>query len=1161
MRGGNNPNQTIPVAFPDGGLDESGAYADQRSRTTPVALNVVPWDGITGRRRPSRRPALVRYCDESVGSGSIQDINSVAISRDQTTPSGKLFSVNGASGGDNGRVYGPTGSTVYTTADQQGTQTLGCVDNDGNFYMASVDSGGTTVGLCKVNPNGVGSTVWTVSMAVSGSGTGCKIWGLAALDGVVYLWLIDIVGSGIYRFDGDDGTRLDPQAWLDTNSGLVSATATAVRAYQNMAFGGSVIGVVGGRDSKLILQRISTNGAIASSTTLQDPFVSYQSRLVADQGGNFYVLTNASGAAANQLIKVNTAGNLVAAFGTAGVITSSGSGAVDIAYEPTTYSMCVVGTAIFPNVTGAGADDSYQRFGAVDGVLVHHGKPDSQTTWNAICADGVGGMRIRRSAASGDDLASIQMTGTVNWKIATGLGTTTQMLWLQCTGYNLASRGSPTNQGRFFRRLAVVDGALRRFTTQDVTTIDAAFVSPGPVTVPSALHQLKLYYADGESGYRYYDAQTDSTGTLAASAGALPQAANGSYGTLIAMWRDRLLIAGVDGDLQNYFASKQGDATNWDYNPTPPNAQQAFAGNLVRAGRCPDVITALVPWSDDVCIFGCDHEIWRMTGDPADGGGFDQVSAVTGMARGQAFCFDPQGTLYFWGTRGGLYRMMGPQQKPQLVSGPIQDRALGVDLNAVVVRMVWWDDYEGVLILISPKDPNAAATHYFWDRGTEIFSPITKQTGAFSWWPFQFANTAHNAVAVHTFDGDDPDDRAMLLGGRDGVVRTLSVSATSDDGTAITSQLYMTPIRTKTDLAFVLKDLQVAMAQNSPGVNLAFHAGETVQAAVNNGRAFLRSLQPGRNRSISVRVRGHAVIPELYSSAVALPWSLENMAAVIEVKPEGPARRIFIKSEPPELPDNIPTPEPEPDPGTPWTPLLYPFRLWVYGDDASLASLSDGDSVDSWTNRGGAGGVVWDGGGVATKPIIKKGANGLNGLPIVRFNGTNEYLLGNLAVSNYWSASAKSIFMVVKANSNVTNNSKGPLSDAAAFCDLYQRSTGVWGFQNWDGNYDDANVTGTLNAWTIITAWHGAGQIGLRLDGDGQATAASGNTTNVAGTLYLGRRNGAGYIQCDIAEVIITNEEVPDTIKQYVEGYLAWKYDLTGLLPSSHPWKNTTPVV
>lgn len=1159
-----NPNQTVPVSMPQGGLDESGAYHDQRSSTTAVASNVVPWDPISMRRRISRRPGFTKYCSEALATGQpVQDINSVAISRDQTTPSGRLFSVNGASGGDNGRVYSSTGTTVYSTANQQGTQTLGCVDNDGDFYIASINAGGTTFGLAKVDPLSTGATDWTVSMSLTGTGTGPKIWGLAALDDVVYVWIIDNDAPGIYRFATDDGARMDPGAWKDTNAGMVSATATPVRAYQNMAMGGSVLGVVGGLSSNLVLQRIATSGVIATSTTLK-AFNSYPCRIVADQGGNFYVLTEVTGTAANAIYKVNTGGNLVSAFGTAGVIQgdASSTGARDIAYEPTTYSLCVVGTAIFDNVTGAGADDSYQRFGAVDGVLVHHGKPNTVATWDAICADGLGNMRLRRSAASGDDLISLNMAGTVvNWAVATALGSTSEMLWLQCTGYNLAPRGSSMQNVRSTRRIGVVGGSLVRFTADEVTSIEAAFVSAGAPVVWSSLHQLKLYYADGNS-YRYYDAQTDAAGTLTASGGSsLPLATNGATPTLVMMWRDRLIWAGLEGDMQNYFASAQGDATDYDYNPTPPVPTQAFAGNNVDAGKCPDIITALIPWTDDIAIFGCDHEIWRMTGDPADGGRLDQVSDQTGMAWGRAFCFDPQGTLYFFGSRGGLFRMTSPQGKPQLVSGPIADRLANIDTGLNIIRLVWWDEKEGVIVVVSPRDPTEETTHYFWDRGTEIFSPVTKQSGAFSWWPFVFGNTNLNAVAIHTFDGDEPDDRVILWGGRDGFVRYMDDVALDDDGTAIESRVYMPAIRTKSDLAFLLKDLQAEMGQNSSDVTCSLHIGETLEAAVNNARKFTRTFTDGRNRSISYRARGHAIIPELYSTEVALPWSLDAMRAIIEIKPAGPAQRIFIKSTAPAMDVDIPTPDPEPEPGTPWTPDVYPFRLWVYGGDSSLSALADGDPVETWTNRGGAGGVVWYSGVAGTRPLIKLAGNGLNNLPIIRFDGTDDSLGTNLVASEYWSASAKSIFMVVKSNSDVTNNSKGVLTDAAAFCDIFQRSTGVYGFQNWDGGDDIVTVASTLNNWVLLSAWHGSSIIGLRVNGDTESTGASGATTNVGGQIYLGRRSGLGFVACDIAEVIITNEEVDDDTKQIVEGYLAHKYDLTSLLPVSHPYKTTGPVV
>src|SRR5581483_8833081 len=126
---------------------------------------------------------------------------------------------------------------------------------------------------------------------------------------------------------------------------------------------------------------------------------------------------------------------------------------------------------------------------------------------------------------------------------------------------------------------------------------------------------------------------------------------------LLCAWRNRMVLSGLPADPQDYFMSAAGDATDYDYNPAPSVETQAVAGNLTPAGLVPDTVTALVPYSDDVLIFGCDSHVYQMTGDPMAGGRIDLVSDGTGMAWGNAWCKAPDGTVYFMGSRGRVYQM------------------------------------------------------------------------------------------------------------------------------------------------------------------------------------------------------------------------------------------------------------------------------------------------------------------------------------------------------------------------------------------------------------------------------------------------------------------------------------------------------------------------
>ena len=58
------------MQHPIGGLDRSRAFQDQPPYTAPVARNVFPTDGITGRIRPGQRSGIKRRFPQQLGSGN-----------------------------------------------------------------------------------------------------------------------------------------------------------------------------------------------------------------------------------------------------------------------------------------------------------------------------------------------------------------------------------------------------------------------------------------------------------------------------------------------------------------------------------------------------------------------------------------------------------------------------------------------------------------------------------------------------------------------------------------------------------------------------------------------------------------------------------------------------------------------------------------------------------------------------------------------------------------------------------------------------------------------------------------------------------------------------------------------------------------------------------
>lgn len=69
-------------------------------------------------------------------------------------------------------------------------------------------------------------------------------------------------------------------------------------------------------------------------------------------------------------------------------------------------------------------------------------------------------------------------------------------------------------------------------------------------------------------------------------------------------------------------------------------------------------------------------------------------------------------------------------------------------------------------------------------------------------------------------------------------------------------------------------------------------------------------------------------------------------------------------------------------------------------------------------------------------------------------------------------------------------------------------------------------------------------------------TPATANSTH-----YFGSANGASqYLTADYGEILIYNTVLNSTQQQQVEGYLAWKWGLAGVLPTNHLYKYAPPL-
>lgn len=423
-----------------------------------------------------------------------------------------------------------------------------------------------------------------------------------------------------------------------------------------------------------------------------------------------------------------------------------------------------------------------------------------------------------------------------------------------------------SNSGRVVKLLGVSQG--RVFTTVPDSGLYTEATNNTGETPPLNYSGLvrstqcvqKLWLVDGIN-YAVYDPQSDTVNAWTASAGSLPADSQQNTARLICTWRGRVVLSGLPKDPQNWFMSKVNDPTNFDYGPSSASPTDAVAGNNAPMGLIGDVVTTLIPHSDDLLIFGGDSSIFMMRGDPLAGGQIDRVSDSIGMAWGAPWCKDPNGVVYFFSSRCGIYRMV-PGEVPVRISQQIEPLLQQIDTGENGIIMAWEDRFQQLRMFVTPLSAPAATIHYTWEQRTN------------SWWQDNFSDPNKDPLCCCVVDGNGPDDRCVVIGSWDGYVRKLDPDATTDDGDPIVSSVTIGPLLTPVLDDVRVDEIQPVLGAASGDVTAEVFVGASAEAALVAASVVSDTWEAGRNLTTSVRRAGHALYVKLSSS---VRWALESI--------------------------------------------------------------------------------------------------------------------------------------------------------------------------------------------------------------------------------------------------------------------------------------------
>lgn len=268
-----------------------------------------------------------------------------------------------------------------------------------------------------------------------------------------------------------------------------------------------------------------------------------------------------------------------------------------------------------------------------------------------------------------------------------------------------------------------------------------------------------------------------------------------------------------------------------------------------------------------------------------------------------------------------------------------------------------------------------------------------------------------------------------------------------------------------------------------------------------------------------------------------------------------------------------------------WTPAdLADLFAWYKAD--AITGLSDGDPVSTWSDSSGGGYNLTQ--TSTARPLYQ--TNTLNGLPVVEFDGTDDYLAASTAAN--WKflhdSTGSSLFIVLKAGTsadpnaayaalgthggtttdvgiNVLYDDRSSLSRNDRILSLVNNGSGSFFVLNVSSDDAfDANTYGVVSVVSDPANATLADRSSIYVNGGtaitNNSSSGSASTSNPSYALHVGSQgNGNSKLSGGIAELVICDAVLSSTDREKVEGYLAHKWGIESNLPSTHPYRYSAP--
>ena len=357
-----------------------------------------------------------------------------------------------------------------------------------------------------------------------------------------------------------------------------------------------------------------------------------------------------------------------------------------------------------------------------------------------------------------------------------------------------------------------------------------------------------------------------SARVMVASPGTMPESDDGSrkckYGVA---WLNRLVLWGLETNKANWYMSRSGDWTDWDY--LSDTGRFAVAGDTTDTGVAPFEIVAAIPLAGDTLLLCGSMSMAYIRGDPVDGGYMDDISDKNGIAGPKAWTIDERGNRFFTSQQGIFLIPFSPDGALQFVevsSGRLDGLFDSINWTTARVEMAYSRIERAVYTRI---EDDAFCSHV-------ICYGIQDGSLACDTYPDFIGPTA---IA----DALDLNGRGLfMMGCQDGYIRRLTVGADTDDGEPINAEVWM-PAYDSRQERVVLAETEVKLGGPAQAVKVGVASAFEANELLKTDDQFAFSVYGNHPQRSFNRIGGSAVGVRLRSLDEAY-FGLSSLALTIE---------------------------------------------------------------------------------------------------------------------------------------------------------------------------------------------------------------------------------------------------------------------------------------